>query len=125
MLCSFLPCSKVVQLNIYILFHYGLAQDIECSPLCYTVGPCYLSILYTLVCICSPHSPNPPLPHSHSFLASANLFSMSVCFCFICVMFYLCHVHLCHVLFILFLGPHLEACRILVPQPEIKPRPWQ
>ena len=35
---------------IYILFHilflYGLSQDTECSSLCYTVGPCRLSILY-------------------------------------------------------------------------------
>ena len=28
-------------------FHYVLSQDIECSSLCYTIGP----ILYTLVCI--------------------------------------------------------------------------
>ena len=30
-----------------ILFHYRLLQDIESSSLCYTVGPCWLSILYT------------------------------------------------------------------------------
>ena len=29
----------------HILFHYGLSQDIEYSSLCYTVGPCCLSIL--------------------------------------------------------------------------------
>ena len=29
---------------IYILFHYGLSQDIVYSSLCYTVGPCCLSI---------------------------------------------------------------------------------
>ena len=33
-----------------MLFHYGLSQDIEDSPLCYTVGPC-LSNLYIIVCI--------------------------------------------------------------------------
>ena len=27
-------------------------EDIESSSLCYTVGPCHLSILYTLICIC-------------------------------------------------------------------------
>ena len=36
--------------HIYILFHilfyYGLSQDIEYSSLCYTGGPCCLSILY-------------------------------------------------------------------------------
>ena len=31
------------------LFHYGLSQDIEYSFLCYIVGPCCLSILYTVV----------------------------------------------------------------------------
>ena len=36
----------------HILLHYGLSQDIEHSSLCYTVGPCCLSILYTIVCIC-------------------------------------------------------------------------
>ena len=35
-----------------ILFHYRLLQDIENSSLSYTVGPCCLSILYTVVCIC-------------------------------------------------------------------------
>ena len=30
----------------YILFHYGLLYNIKYSSLCYTVGPCYLSILY-------------------------------------------------------------------------------
>ena len=31
-----------------ILFHYGLSQDIEYSSLCYTVGPCCLSIRHIL-----------------------------------------------------------------------------
>ena len=35
-----------------LLFHYGLLQDIECSSPCYPVGPCYLTILYIIVCIC-------------------------------------------------------------------------
>ena len=34
-----------------ILFHYGLSQGIEYSSLCYTVGPCWLSIL----CVTSLH----------------------------------------------------------------------
>ena len=34
-----------------ILFHYTLSQDIEYSFLCYSVGPCCLSILYIIVCI--------------------------------------------------------------------------
>ena len=57
--------SKVIQLYIYIyiyihilfhiLFHYGLLQDTEYSSLCYTVGPCCLSILYIVVCISRSH----------------------------------------------------------------------
>ena len=34
-------------LYIYILFHYGLSQDIGYSCLCYTVGPCCSPIIYT------------------------------------------------------------------------------
>ena len=37
----------------HILFHYGLSQDIVYSSLCYTGGPCCLSILYIIVCIWS------------------------------------------------------------------------
>ena len=36
----------------HTLFHYGLSQDIEYSSPCYTVGPCCLSILYIIGCIC-------------------------------------------------------------------------
>ena len=40
----------------FFLFHYGLLQKIEYSFLCYTVGPCYLSILNIIVCICIPQT---------------------------------------------------------------------
>ena len=49
---------NVIQLYIYIyilfwiLLYYRLLQDTEYSFLCYTVGPCYLFILYIVVCIC-------------------------------------------------------------------------
>ena len=36
----------------HTLFHHDLSQDIKCSSLCYAVGPCYLSILYIIACIC-------------------------------------------------------------------------
>ena len=68
MLCSFLVYSKVIllyislSLSIYIyihthmyfqiLFHYGLSQDTEYSSLCFTVGPCCLSLIYKVLCIC-------------------------------------------------------------------------
>ena len=55
--CDF--CSTAEWLshtNIYILFHFlfhdDLSQDIGYSCLCYTVGPCCLSILYVIVRIC-------------------------------------------------------------------------
>ena len=35
-----------------IIFPYRLLQNIEYGSLCYTVGPCWLSILYIVVCIC-------------------------------------------------------------------------
>ena len=42
-----------IYVYIYIFFfYYGLSQDIESSSLCYTVGPCCLSILYIIGCIC-------------------------------------------------------------------------
>ena len=31
-------------------FHYGLSQGIEYISLCYTVGPCCLSVLFITVC---------------------------------------------------------------------------
>ena len=76
-------CCKVTQLYTYILsflyaFHNGLSQDIECSSLCYTVGPCCLSVLYIVVCICYSQTPNlslPPPPLSP--LVSIRSFSMS------------------------------------------------
>ena len=34
-----------------ILFHYGLLQDIEYRSLCYTISPCWLCILYIIMCI--------------------------------------------------------------------------
>ena len=37
-----------------ILFHYGLSQEIGYSSLCYTIGPCCLSILNIIVCIYQP-----------------------------------------------------------------------
>ena len=33
-------------IHTYVLFHYGLSEDIEYSSLCYTVGPRCLSILH-------------------------------------------------------------------------------
>ena len=47
MLIYTLQQSDSVSHNVLfrILFHYSLPQDIEYSSLCYTAGPCWLSIL--------------------------------------------------------------------------------
>ena len=44
-------CIYIYQFFFQILSHYRLLQDIEYSSLCYTVGSCWLSILYIVVCI--------------------------------------------------------------------------
>ena len=56
---------------IYIFFHipfpYRSLQNIEYSSLCCTVGPCWLSILYIVVCICESQTPDLsllPFPHN-------------------------------------------------------------
>ena len=46
--------SKVIHLHTHIfffqiLFPYRLLENIKNSSLCYTVGPCWLSILYLVV----------------------------------------------------------------------------
>ena len=57
---------------LLILLHYGSSQDTAHSPLCYTAGPCSLSLLYVIlygiVCICYPQTPNPSLPDRWQFL---------------------------------------------------------
>ena len=41
-----------VSILFQILFPFRLLQNIEQSSLCYTVGPCWLSVLNIVVCIC-------------------------------------------------------------------------
>ena len=45
------------------LYPYRLVDNIEYISLCYKVGPCVLSVLCVVVCICSSQTPNlsPPL----------------------------------------------------------------
>ena len=64
------PCVNVIETNSFsfvfffthmyiskiILFHYGLSQDIQYSSLCYTLGPCCLSILNATLFL---HVPTP------------------------------------------------------------------
>ena len=56
--------NSVIHISILfqVLFPFKLLQNIKQSSLCYTIGPCWLSILYTVVCICQSQTPNLPLP---------------------------------------------------------------
>ena len=64
-MCQSLLYSKVtscthIDILLYILFHYGLSQDLHYSSLCYTLGPC-LSIRNVVICIQLPQAPSPSL----------------------------------------------------------------
>ena len=63
----------------FILFHYSLFPDIECSSLCYTVNLCHFSILYMVVCISYSQFNPPPFPLSnHNFVfCGCQMFLMS------------------------------------------------
>ena len=61
-----------------ILFLFSLSQSIEYSPWCYTVGSCWLFILYTVVSMLRiPASYFIPLPAHISPLVTISLFSKS------------------------------------------------
>ena len=56
MLVSGVKCSdSVVCVYVYILFRilfpYRLLQNIECSSMCYTVDPCWLSVIYIYIVV--------------------------------------------------------------------------
>ena len=62
-----------VSILLQILFPFGLLQNIEQRSLCYTVGPCWLSVLNIAVCTCRSQTPNlspPPTfpPSNHKFV---------------------------------------------------------
>ena len=70
-----------------IMVYHGTLNTVPCA----TVGPCCLSILYVIVCICRSQTPSPSLHLSPYPLANTSLFSIAVCFSsvdmFICVVF--------------------------------------
>ena len=43
-----------IYILVYILFHYDSSLATEYSTLCYTLGPCCLSILYIIVIPANP-----------------------------------------------------------------------
>ena len=55
--------DSVIQVYIciffHILFHYVSPQDIEYRSLCYTVGPCCISILFIIAASVNPKLPIP------------------------------------------------------------------
>ena len=60
----------------------GTSGTSEQSSLCYTIGPCWLSILYIVVCICQSQTPNLSLPPSpfgnHEFVSYACNFMLMI-----------------------------------------------
>ena len=46
-----------VSIFFQILFPFTLLQNIEQSSLCYTVGPCWLSIVNITFCTCQSQTP--------------------------------------------------------------------
>ena len=111
MSCEFLLYSRLTQLYVqyvlrmfwYILyiysfkylFHDSLLQGIECSSLCYTVGPCCLSVLYIIVsCIYQPLCC--PYGHMHTYLGVSfycNGITPSKYFCNLLFHLLVCHKH--------------------------------
>ena len=76
--CTNLCCTakwlSFIDILLYILFHDGLSWDIEYNSLCYSVGPCWLSILNVIVVTTNPKLPvYPSLPHPLA-TASQELF---------------------------------------------------
>ena len=54
--------DSVMHIRVSILFSFRLLPNSEQSSLCYTVGPCWLSVLRIAVCTCQPQSRNLFLP---------------------------------------------------------------
>ena len=58
--------DSVIHMHVSILFQinfpFRLLQNIKQHSLCYTVGPCWLSILNIAVCISQSQTPNLCLP---------------------------------------------------------------
>ena len=66
-----------IYILFHIIFHCALLEDTEYSSLCYMVEPCCLSILYIVVCISSPQTPDlfPALPPISALLLLSSLLS--------------------------------------------------
>ena len=58
---------KHVSILFQIRFPFWLLQNIQQHSLCYTVSPCWLSILNIAVSTCQSQTPNLSLPFSFTF----------------------------------------------------------
>ena len=65
-----------------ILFSHGLSQSIEQSSLCYTVGPCWLSVLCAAACLCPSQPPDSSFPHVSSLVTGSLLLTSVSLFLF-------------------------------------------
>ena len=80
------PFFSYISIIFQIISQFRLLQNFEQSSLCYTVGTCWLSILYTAVCTCQSQTPqvsvSPALPLYP--LVTVRLFSKSVSLFLLC-----------------------------------------
>ena len=74
--------DSVIHIHVSILFRiispFRLLQSIEQSSLCYTVGPCWLSILNITLRTCQSQTPSLSFPPTVPPLVTISLFSKSV-----------------------------------------------
>ena len=62
-------------IHFQILYPHRLLQNIECTSLCCTLGSCWLSILYIVLCACQQQAPNLfSTPHHVSPLVTIRCF---------------------------------------------------
>ena len=71
------PSDSVVYIHVSILFQilfpFRSLQSIGQSSLCYTVGPCWLSILNIAVCTCQSQTPSLSLPQPFPLVTISSL----------------------------------------------------
>ena len=78
LICLAYTSTILARVILYILFHYGVSHCIQYNSLCYTLGPCFLSILNVIFYIYHPQTLSPSLSLHSSLLATTYLFSISV-----------------------------------------------
>ena len=79
---------------IYVFFSMWFIPGRKYSTLFYPFGPCCLSILYIIVCICQLQTLHPFFPHPLSLGNCESVLCLRVCFIdrFLCVLFQVPHL---------------------------------